>query len=177
MFSRFSPAAKAAIVSAQEEARDLFHDWIGTEHLLLGLTAQADDPAARVLRRRDVTREWVRDRVEEVVGAGLDGDALATLGIDLGEVRKRTEARFGPDALARRRRCREGSGRFVSLMPRAKRALEFAAREFDERGGAKLDCGHLLCGILLEAEGVGARILAEAGVTLDGVRAALAAEY
>jgi ATP-dependent Clp protease ATP-binding subunit ClpA len=52
MFSRFSPEAKAVIVSAQEEARDLFHDWIGTEHLLLGLTAQPDDPAARVLRAR-----------------------------------------------------------------------------------------------------------------------------
>jgi ATP-dependent Clp protease ATP-binding subunit ClpA len=61
-------------------------------------------------------------------------------------------------------------------MPRTKRALEFAAREVDERGAAKLDCGHLVCGILLEAESVGAQILAEAGVTLDAVRADLDAE-
>ncbi|MDQ6607858.1 MAG: Clp protease [Actinomycetota bacterium] len=176
MFTRFSPEAKAAVVSAQREARSLFHDWIGTEHLLLGLMSQPDDPAVQVLRCRDVTQSWVRGRVEEVVGTGLDRDALASLGIDLDEVRVRAEARFGPNALVRRRRCREGSGRFLAFMPRAKRALEFAARELDERGETSLNCGHLLCGILREVEGVGAQILAEAGVTLDGVRAARDAE-
>jgi len=46
MFSRFSPEAKAVIVSAQEEARDLFHDWIGTEHLLLVVRPQRPSPTA-----------------------------------------------------------------------------------------------------------------------------------
>jgi ATP-dependent Clp protease ATP-binding subunit ClpC len=55
---------------AQEEARSLRHDYIGTEHILLGLLREKDGLAARVLESLDITIEGVRARVFEIVGAG-----------------------------------------------------------------------------------------------------------
>ena len=51
MFERFTERARRTVVAAQEEARRLDHDYIGTEHLLLGLLTETDAIAARALRR------------------------------------------------------------------------------------------------------------------------------
>jgi hypothetical protein len=61
---------RAAMVVAQEEARELGHNYIGNEHLLLGLLAQKDGTAADVLGGLGVTREAMIARTREVVGAG-----------------------------------------------------------------------------------------------------------
>jgi hypothetical protein len=63
-------AVRAAMVSAQEEARDLGHNYVGNEHLLLGLLAQTDAMAADVLAGLGVTRAAIIARTREVVGAG-----------------------------------------------------------------------------------------------------------
>ena len=60
MFERFTERARQVMVLAQEEARDLRHNYIGTEHLLLGLLREADGVAARVLGSLEVTLEEVR---------------------------------------------------------------------------------------------------------------------
>ncbi len=70
MFERFTERARQVIVLAQEEARMLRHNYIGTEHLLLGLLREADGVAARVLGTLDVSLEEVRGEVTRIVGEG-----------------------------------------------------------------------------------------------------------
>lgn len=71
MFERFTDRARQVIVSAQEESRGFGHDWIGTEHVLLGLLCGAG-VGAKVLERRGVELESTRTRVLEIVGPGGD---------------------------------------------------------------------------------------------------------
>jgi ATP-dependent Clp protease ATP-binding subunit ClpC len=70
MFERFTDRARRVVVLAQEEARLLDHDYIGTEHLLLGLAAEEEGIAARALAELGIDLETVRREVEEVVGRG-----------------------------------------------------------------------------------------------------------
>jgi ATP-dependent Clp protease ATP-binding subunit ClpC len=72
VFERFTERARQAVVLAQDEARGLRHNYIGTEHLLLGLLRDEDGIAARVLGQLGVTLEEVRAQVERIVGAGGD---------------------------------------------------------------------------------------------------------
>ena len=70
MFERFTERARQVIVMAQEEARALRHNYIGTEHMLLGLLREGDGVAARVLGSLDVTIDEVRAEVTRIVGEG-----------------------------------------------------------------------------------------------------------
>ena len=70
MIERFSDRARRAVVRAQEEARLLNHDYIGTEHMLLGLLAERGSAAARALDSLNVTLEAAREQVREIVGEG-----------------------------------------------------------------------------------------------------------
>ncbi len=70
MFERFTERARQVVVLAQEEARDLKHNYIGTEHLLLGLLREGDGVAARVLSALDVSLEDVRGTIMRIVGEG-----------------------------------------------------------------------------------------------------------
>ena len=70
MFERFTERARGVVVYAQEEARDLNHNYIGTEHLLLGLMRDADSVAARALRELDLSQDAVREQVTEIIGRG-----------------------------------------------------------------------------------------------------------
>jgi ATP-dependent Clp protease ATP-binding subunit ClpC len=75
MFERFTERARQVVVLAQEEARGLRHNYIGTEHLLLGLIREEEGIAARVLEGFDVTAEEVRARIERVVGPAEEAPA------------------------------------------------------------------------------------------------------
>jgi ATP-dependent Clp protease ATP-binding subunit ClpA len=70
MFERFTERARQVVVLAQLEARALRHNYIGTEHLLLGLLREQEGLAARVLASFDVTVEEVRAQVARIVGQG-----------------------------------------------------------------------------------------------------------
>jgi Clp amino terminal domain, pathogenicity island component len=144
MFERFTRSARQVVVQAQHNARRFGHNYIGPEHLFLGVVA-ADDPASALLRDLGLTPERTeaefirltrakptdpeRTRPRPVAGspadpgdvnkrldlgnrdpsadpapgplAGLDREALASIGIDLNEVQTRIEATFGPGALSR----------------------------------------------------------------------------
>jgi hypothetical protein len=124
MFERFTRAGRQAVVQAQHNARRFGHTFIGPEHLFLAVVA-ADDPASALLRDLGLTPERteaefirltrakpgpvppgpgprpVADPAETGPLAGLDRDALASIGIDLDEVQTRIEATFGPGALSR----------------------------------------------------------------------------
>src|SRR6201986_4520682 len=70
MFERFTERARQVVVLAQEEARTLKHNYIGTEHILLGLLREEEGLAARVLESLDITVEGVRAQVVRIVGSG-----------------------------------------------------------------------------------------------------------
>jgi ATP-dependent Clp protease ATP-binding subunit ClpC len=70
MFERFTDRARATVVNAQDEARRLRHNYIGTEHILLGLIRESDGVAALALTALDVSLEAVREQVREIIGEG-----------------------------------------------------------------------------------------------------------
>jgi ATP-dependent Clp protease ATP-binding subunit ClpC len=70
MFERFTDRARRVVVLAQEEARMLGHDYVGTEHLLLGLVHEGNGVAAKALESLGIRLDNVRQRVEEGVGRG-----------------------------------------------------------------------------------------------------------
>jgi len=73
MFERFTERARKVVVLAQEEARHFNHNYIGTEHLLLGLLREDEGVAARALGSLNVTLDEVREQVESIVGYGEEG--------------------------------------------------------------------------------------------------------
>jgi ATP-dependent Clp protease ATP-binding subunit ClpA len=70
VFERFTPQARQVVVHAQEEARGLRHNYIGTEHMLLGLLREPEDLPGKALGSLGVTYDGTRERVLEIVGAG-----------------------------------------------------------------------------------------------------------
>ena len=120
---------------AQDEARRFNHNYIGTEHLLLGLLAEPDGVARRALLAAGVTLDDARARVEAAVGAG-----------------KRTPAGHIP------------------FTPSAKKVLELGLREALSLRHDYIGTEHLLLGLIREREGLGARLLTQAGVDLLSLR-------
>jgi len=121
VFERFTPVARAAVVTAQDQARRLGHPMIGTPHLLLALLA-ADGDGGRTLAEAGVTAEAVEAGLSGLLQYGsehgpehgpehggapaagpatTDDAALAALGIDAARIRAAIEASFGPGALDR----------------------------------------------------------------------------
>jgi ATP-dependent Clp protease ATP-binding subunit ClpA len=186
MFERFTQPARNAVVHAQEEARDLRHGYIGTEHLLLGLLREPSGAAKRALDRLGIERDAVRSDVVRLVGVGpptglgeQDAEALRSIGIDLDEVRRRLEEAFGTGALERRDRVRRGWRRkkrcetvagHIPFTPRAKKVLELSLREAVQLGHGYIGTEHLLLGLVREREGLAARILAQRGAPDQLVR-------
>jgi ATP-dependent Clp protease ATP-binding subunit ClpA len=122
-------------VSAQEQARRLRHDYIGTEHLLLGLLDERDGIAARALAALGVTEAAVNDRIAKLVPAGTA----------------------------------EPPGH-IPFTPRAKKVLELALREALGLNHNYIGTEHIALGLVREGEGAAARVLAELGVDLAGLR-------
>jgi ATP-dependent Clp protease ATP-binding subunit ClpC len=138
-FERLSEPGRRVLVLAQEEARRLDHGYLGTEHVLLGLVREPEGAAARLLADLGVGTDDLRARVEAIIGRGT--------------------------ASPERDRCREPvSAGALRLAPRAKRVLQRAAAEADRMRHAHVGDVHLLLGLVAEQEGIGAGVLAQAGV-------------
>jgi ATP-dependent Clp protease ATP-binding subunit ClpA len=75
VFERFTERARHVVVLAQEEARAFKHNYIGTEHILLGLLREEEGVAARVLGALEITVENVREQVEQIIGHGDEAAA------------------------------------------------------------------------------------------------------
>jgi ATP-dependent Clp protease ATP-binding subunit ClpC len=75
MFERFTDRARRVVVLAQEEARMLNHNYIGTEHILLGLIHEGEGVAAKGLEALGISLEAVRSQVEEIIGQGQQAPA------------------------------------------------------------------------------------------------------
>ena len=70
MFERFTDRARRSLFLSQEEARRLNHNYVGTEHLLLGLVSEGQGVAAKALESLGISLEMVRAQVEESIGQG-----------------------------------------------------------------------------------------------------------
>jgi ATP-dependent Clp protease ATP-binding subunit ClpA len=182
MFERFTDRARESVVLAQDEAGLLRHNYIGTEHLLLGILREGAGVGARVLDRLGVDLERTRSDVRRVVGgppvgAPDDAEALRAIGIDVDEVRRRIEEAFGPGALdhrpPRRRsgrtRCAPLAGH-IPFTPRAKKVLELSLREAKALGHGYIGTEHILLGLVRLREGLAAQILTDRGVDDSEVR-------
>ena len=180
MFERFTSGARRVVVVAQEEARDRRAADIRTEHLLLGIYSVPDSIAVRLLAERGV------DRAEGVADVAAlrsdpftepDAEALASLGIDLDEVRRQVEETFGPGALEstgaarKRRRSRVGH---IPFHAAAKKVMELSLREALRLKHRHIGTEHLLLGLLHSQTGNAQKILERRGITLDDMRLAVA---
>ena len=183
MFERFTDRARAVVVGAQEQAAELHHRHIGTEHLLLALLAADGGVAKTVLTDAGVDAARVRDDIKrhlrtgfDVLGAA-DAEALRSIGIDLDAVRAKVEETFGPTVFEAppQPRRRWPFGRRLSghrpFTPRARKVLELSLREALHLKHNYIGTEHILLGLLREGEGLAAKILAEQGYDFDDLRA------
>jgi ATP-dependent Clp protease ATP-binding subunit ClpA len=164
VFERFTPEAREVVVLAQEEARTLRHDHVGTEHLLLALL-RLDTPTTAVLRRHGLDHAEVAEAVASAGGDGLDADALRTLGIDLDAVRDVVEATFGPGALdPRSGGRRKSSPGHIPFTAGAKKVLELSLRETLAMRSNRITDGHVLLGLLRDGQGPTMKVLHDRGI-------------
>lgn len=136
MFDRFADDARRLMGLSRQEAQRLSHDSIGTEHVLLGLVRS---------------------------GQGVGFEALRSLGIDPGEVRRKVEERVKPG----------NTMATMGQMPfthEAKRILELTLEESVDLGHDHIGTGHLLLGMIREPEGIAGQVLREMRVGLDRAR-------
>src|SRR5258708_34063662 len=75
MFERLTDRARRVIVLAQEEARQLNHNYVGTEHILLGLIREGDGVAAKALAATGISLDEARREVEAIIGRGTEQPA------------------------------------------------------------------------------------------------------
>lgn len=180
MFERFSADARAVVTDAIAHAQRLGHDWVGGEHLLLA-TATSDHPMGEVLRANGITRE----RVEHILLGSpaanpLDRDALASVGINVDEVRAAVEQAFGPGALDRvpvRGARRRLQGSRPTITPQAKECIVTALREAQAAHRSELSGEHMALAVVSARYGAVPGILKAAGVTLAQLRTALLDRY
>ena len=140
MFERFTDRARRAVVLAQEEARDMGHEHIGTEHLLLGLISEGEGVAAKALIALGGDLESMRDQARAIAGAEIGG---------------RTPRIFKDR---------------IPFTPRAKKIMELSLREALQLSHNYIGTEHLLLGLLRESEGGGARVLQQSGIVLEDAR-------
>jgi ATP-dependent Clp protease ATP-binding subunit ClpA len=174
MFERFTSSARECVANAQEEAAALRHGHIGTEHLLIALAGDRAGLGGQILRAFGVSQDELRAALPSG-GAppGIDADALASIGIDLDEVRRRAEETFGPGALDTGRRRPRQEGGYAPFTPKSKKALELALRSAVHLHDDFIGSEHLLLGIARVEEDTGAKLLKARGITRDRLEAAI----
>jgi hypothetical protein len=171
VFEQFTELAKRAVVGSQDAALALGHDFIGTEHLLLGLACTAGT-AGEVLRAQGVELGRMRDEtVRQLEAAAVPAtggqaakDALSAIGIDVAEIQRRADDAFGPGAFKFPR---------PAYTPRARKALELSVNEAHALGQQQIDTEHLLLGLLGEGEGLAMKVLTALDVDAAALRAAV----
>jgi ATP-dependent Clp protease ATP-binding subunit ClpA len=158
MFERFTQEARDVVVAAELEAALMHAGEIGPEHLLVALAGHLEPLGVDGGElRRGVVRE-----------DGLDADALATLGIDLDEVRRQAEETFGEGVLART----AGGGR-PRFNRAAKKTLELTLREAIALGDRELRPAHMLLALTRDDRAMA--LLARQGLGRDELRTAIVA--
>ncbi len=135
MFERFTEKAIKVIMLAQEEARRLGHNFVGTEQILLGLIGEGSGVGPKILKSMGIKLKEARIEVEKIIGRGSGFVAVE-----------------------------------IPFTPRAKRCLELSLEEARQLGHNYIGTEHLLLGLIVEGEGVAARVLEEMQVDLQRLR-------
>jgi ATP-dependent Clp protease ATP-binding subunit ClpA len=133
---RYTDRARKVMARANLEAQQFNHEYIGTEHILLGLVQVDGGVAASVLKSFKVDLQGVRQEVEKLVNRGPE----------------------------------RGSGFQLPKTPRARQVIKFAIEEAERFDHNYVGTEHILLGLLREHDGVGAQVLMNFGLKLDGVR-------
>jgi ATP-dependent Clp protease ATP-binding subunit ClpA len=189
MFERFTGQARTVVADAKQEARDLGHQYVGTEHLLLAMLSPQAGLAHAVLTANPpaLTVERVRTDIANFLARARalgpeDAAALEAIGIDLDAVRAKIEETFGPGALTPVPPPRRGlfRRRFAGSRPvpvtnggltaRSRKVLELSLREAIRLRHNYIGTEHLLLGLIREGEGVAAKIICDAGISLEDLR-------
>jgi len=185
VFPRLDTETDAIVVEAIAEAHRQRGGYLGTEHLLIAFASHAfvlPPGAAARLPESDTVRGELARQVGDP-GRASDEALLATLGIDLAEVRRRAEATFGPAALdrvavrTRRRRRRSPrcfpmlTGDGLGVMPRVKQALERASARSSPR--TLVSPSVLLVSVLDDEHATATQLLVALGVDVAGLQRAL----
>ena len=132
----FAPTGKQTLEFAPLEAHRFYHDFIGTEHLLLGLTKSESKTVSNVLRRLGVNGEAIDKEIEKLISFGPQHEAAGT----------------------------------IPYTPRARKALQLAAREAGAVKKGSIKAEHIFLGLLFEGSGVAALALKNIGVQLEKAR-------
>lgn len=133
-FERFTKEARRVVTLAQNEAKEIGHTWIGTEHLLLGVLGIEDSVGGRALAHFGIALEETREEVKRVVGEGDEQ---------------------GP----KRRR-----GPRMPFTPRSKKVLELSLRIARKLKDDHIGSEHILLALFEDREGLASQILRERGV-------------
>ena len=169
MFERFTKDARMVVVGAQEVARDAASRSIDTRHLLVALLAVSGKARDALEAAGGEPATIMATARADLRAGGLDGDALAGIGIDLDAVRRQADAVFGAGALERAGRR---PGGHIPFTPDAKKSLELALREAIRLKDKGIHTAHLMLGIV-RAESPGRTLLERAGVDVGALRTAL----
>ncbi|MEW2574852.1 Clp protease N-terminal domain-containing protein [Streptomyces syringium] len=175
MFEFFTDQGKQAVVASQDEAIALGHDFIGTEHLLLGLLTAEGGTAAGVLRGQNIDLSRARQetvRVLEAAGIVAAGgrpatDALSSIGIDVAEIQRQADTSFGPGAFQFPR---------PAYTPEARKALENTLDEARALSRDTFGTEHILLGLLTVPEGHALQVLAAFQIDPTGLRETVLAQ-
>jgi ATP-dependent Clp protease ATP-binding subunit ClpA len=192
MFERFGQRSRRAIVLAQFQARDLAHNYLGTEHLLLALLTEDLGIASRVLAQADLTPTSFKREVIAEIGRGSAGledkdvEALAAIGIDYEEGRWWMEEIFGPFPPSHASECKRGTrlglpftpksthplqeGVDLPLTPKSKRALQESLRQACALGHNYVAPEHLLLSLLDDTESMAVKLIRRLGTRPDTLR-------
>jgi hypothetical protein len=136
--ANLSAGALQTLEFAREEAPRLRHDFIGTEHVLLGLVRSDSGAVSKVLSALGINREALVKEIADYVGVGPEAPQV--------------------------------DGRAIPFTPRAKNALRIAAREAFGLKQKEVAPEHIFLGLLIEGDGVAARVLSRMGVQIDKTR-------
>lgn len=140
MYERFTARARKVIQFANQEAQRFNHEYIGTEHILLGIVKEGGGVAANVLKNLDVDLRKIRLEVEQAM-TPRSGETMVWP--SMGQLPR---------------------------TPRAKKVIGLAIEASLDRGDRHVGTEHLLIGLLVDGEGVAGQACANLGVTLSGVR-------
>ena len=164
-----SAECKRTLEFAVDEARRLGHNYIGTEHLLLGLCRLEKGAALDILRKLNVSREQIRRQAIVLIQEQLKVRPATSPPIDPPLPARESPVRVVDYFLLRMtsRSSGEVSHFAVDLSPAVKDALEEALKEVAHSGYLQLDERHLLLGLLQDPNGELRRVLLDAGVDLD----------
>jgi ATP-dependent Clp protease ATP-binding subunit ClpA len=175
-----TPRAKKVIEYAVDEARRLNHQYIGTEHLLLGLLREGEGIAAGVLESLGVNLEQARRQTLAVLGGGQGGvqepRPEEAEGSEIPDQDKDRAINLEPlqDGDDRPLEATPGkTGRFDKFSVRARRVMESAQQEAQRFQHSYIGTEHILLGLVRENKGIAAHVLLNLGVERDKVRSAV----